>query len=162
LDTPSLASLQEALPGWEFEVVTGATAASLAHDWSPGAANLLVVRAGEPAAETLGLCRFLVSCGAFSADSRGGVETSGRHGNRQNQPPRSDAPLLVLVPHGQEALVRAALDAGADSCLTLPINAKEVASMLARGRRGNQPGRHTLDLDRAQAEDRWQDDGGQG
>ncbi len=36
-----------------------------------------------------------------------------------------------------------------DSCLVLPVHAKEVASLLARGRQGNQPGRHTLDLDRA-------------
>jgi hypothetical protein len=58
--------------------------------------------------------------------------------------------------------VWAALEAGADSCLVLPVHAKGMASVLARGRRGNQPGRHTLDLDRAQSEDRWRDDGGQG
>jgi hypothetical protein len=163
LDPASLLSLREALPGWEVVVVRGATAASLAQDWDPGAAGLLVVKAREEVAETLGLCRFLVCCGLFSTDARkGGVETSGRHGNRQNQPPRAGAPLLVLVPPGQEPLVRAALEAGADSCLVLPVHAKEVASMLARGRRGNQPGRHTLDLDGAQGEDRWRDDGGQG
>jgi hypothetical protein len=37
-----------------------------------------------------------------------------------------------------------------------------VASMLVHARAGNQPGRHTLDLERAQSEDRWRDDGGQG
>jgi hypothetical protein len=34
--------------------------------------------------------------------------------------------------------------------------------MLARAHAGNQPGRHTLNLDQAQREDRWRDDGGQG
>jgi hypothetical protein len=163
LDPASLLSLRGALPGWEIELVIGATAASLAHDWNHGAAGLLVVKAREPVAETLGLCRFLVSCDGFSTGSREGVvETVGRHGNRQNQARRAGAPLLVLVPPRQESLVRAVLEAGADSCLVLPVHAKEVASMLARGRQGNQPGRHTLDLDRAQAEDRWRDDGGQG
>jgi hypothetical protein len=68
----------------------------------------------------------------------------------------------VLVPSGQGPLVRAALEAGAHSCLLLPIYAKEVASMLVHARAGNQPGRHTLNLEGAQCEDRWRDDGGQG
>jgi DNA-binding NarL/FixJ family response regulator len=163
VDAASLASLREALPGWEVEVVNGATADSLSHGWNPGAADLLVVTAREEVAETLGLCRFLAFSGGFSADSRGEVaETLSPHGGRQSQVRRADAPLLVLVPPGQERLVRAAIDAGADSCLVLPVHAKEVASMLARARQGNRPGRHTLDLDRAQREDRWRDDGGQG
>jgi hypothetical protein len=57
LDAPSLISLQEALPGWEVEVVNGATADSLTHDWNPGAADLLVVMPREDVAETLGLCQ---------------------------------------------------------------------------------------------------------
>jgi len=44
----------------------------------------------------------------------------------------------------------------------LPIDAKEVASMLVRAQAGNQPGRHTLNLEKAQTEDRWRDDGGEG
>jgi len=44
----------------------------------------------------------------------------------------------------------------------LPINPKDVASMLVHAQEGNQPGRHTLDLEQAQTEDRWRDDGGQG
>jgi hypothetical protein len=163
LDAASLISLREALPGWEIEVVNGATAASLAHAWDPGAADLLVVQARGEVAETLGLCRFLVSCGVFSTDSREeAAETLGRPRSQQNQARRADAPLLVLVPSGREPLVRAALAAGATRCLVLPIHAKEVASMLARARQGNQPGRHTLNLDRAQSEDHWRDDGGQG
>jgi hypothetical protein len=58
--------------------------------------------------------------------------------------------------------VWAALEAGADSCLVLPVHAKGVASMLVHARAGNQPGRHTLNLDQAQIEGRWRDDGGQG
>ena len=34
--------------------------------------------------------------------------------------------------------------------------------MLAHARAGNQPGRHTLSIERAQTDDCWRDDGGQG
>lgn len=163
LDAASLVSLREALPEWAIEVVHGATAASLTDHWNPGAADLLVVKASAKLAETLGLCRFLVFCGVFSTDSREeAAETLRLHSNGQNQTRRADAPLLVLVPSGEDSLVRAALEAGADGCLVLPVHAKEVASMLARVRQGNQPGRHTLNLDPAQREDHWRDDGGQG
>jgi AmiR/NasT family two-component response regulator len=90
------------------------------------------------------------------------AETSGRREGLLKQTGRIHTPVLVLVSPGQEAFVRAALEAGAHSCLILPINAKEVASMLVRAGAGNQPGRHTLNLERAQSEDRWRDDGGQG
>jgi DNA-binding NarL/FixJ family response regulator len=163
VDTASLISLREALPEWEIEVVNGATAASLTLARNPGAADLLVVMAREEVAETLGLCRFLVCCGVLSTGSREEVaEASGLHRSRQNQAQREDAPLLVLVPRGHEPLVRAALEAGAHSCLVQPIHPKEVVSVLAHARAGNQPGRHTLNLDQAQIEDRWRDDGGQG
>jgi hypothetical protein len=33
--------------------------------------------------------------------------------------------------------------------------------MLANARAGNRPGRHTLDLEQAQQENRWQDEGGE-
>ena len=153
LDEASLIHLKEAFPAGVVEAINGATAASLAHDWNPGRADLLVVRARDEAAETLGLCRFLVRCSAFSTDARG---------QQQNQRHRADAPLLVLVSPGQEAFVRAALEAGAHSCLIMPIHAKEVASMVARAEEGNQSGRHMLTLDQARSEDRWRDDGGQG
>jgi hypothetical protein len=163
LEPASLTSLRLALPEWEIELVNGATAGSLTHDWNPGAADLLVVRAGEDAAETLALCRFLVFCNDFSTDSREDeAQTTGPPGSRQNQERRANAPLLLLVPAGEEALVRAALEAGVDTCLVLPIHTKEVASMIARVQHCNQPGRHTLNLDPAQIEDRWRDDGGQG
>jgi DNA-binding response OmpR family regulator len=75
---------------------------------------------------------------------------------------RALTPLLVLVPPAREALVRAALEARANSCLSLPVHPKELVAMVARARGGNRPGRQTLNLDRAQHEDRWRDDGGQG
>jgi hypothetical protein len=80
-DAASLSSLREALPGWEIGVVNGATATSPSHDWDPGAADLLVVKAREEVAEPVGLCRFLVFCGVVSTDSREEVaETRGPHG----------------------------------------------------------------------------------
>jgi hypothetical protein len=162
LDAASLLSLQEALPEWQIEVVNGATAASLSHDWNPGKVGLLIVQARAKAAETLGLCRFLESRCASSTHSRPEVaETLGLHRSQQDQARRADAPLLVLVPPGQETLAGAALEAGARSCLVLPIHAKEVAGVLANAQAGNQPGRHTLGLDRAQDADPWQEEGGE-
>jgi hypothetical protein len=161
LDAASLASLHKALPDWEIDLINGATAASIAGDWNPDAADLLVVRAREEVTETSALCRFLASCGAFSTDSRTTVAEK-QHGSHQNHARQTGAPLLVLVSPGQERLVMAVLKAGADSCLILPIDAKEVARMVTRGRRRDRPGRHTLNLQQAQREDRWRDDGGQG
>jgi DNA-binding response OmpR family regulator len=139
LDAASLVSLRDALPEWEIDLASKSTTTPLTLDWSPEAANLVVIAVGDGVAETLGLCRGLRSPAG-----------------------RAHTPLLVLVPPAQDALVKAMLEAGADSCLVLPIHAKQVARMLARVRQGNQPGRHTLDLDQAQAEDRWRDEGGQG
>jgi DNA-binding response OmpR family regulator len=139
VDPASLLSLRKAFPKWEIEAVEGATAPSLTQDWNLGAADLLIIGARDDEAATLDLCRGL-----------------------RKQVGRTVTPLLVLVRPAQQALVRNVLKAGADSCLVLPINAKEVASMLVRAQAGNQPGRHTLNLDKAQTEDRWRDDGGQG
>jgi DNA-binding NarL/FixJ family response regulator len=120
-------------------------------------------RGGQRSHSSLPHARFLASCSSYSTDSREEVaETSELLRSFQNQAPRADAPLLVLVPPGQEFLVRALLEAGAHSCLMLPIHAKDVASMVVHARAGNQPGRHTLNLEGAQSDDRWRDDGGQG
>lgn len=163
LDVASLTSLREALPGWQINDVCGATVSSLPCDWNPGAADLLVVGVRENVSETLGLCRFLAFCNPYSKDSRQeAAETVGPRAGLMNQTRRMDAPLLVLVSPRQETFVTAALEAGAHSCLVLPIHAKDVASMLVHARAGNQPGRHTLNLEGAQSEDRWRDDGGQG
>jgi DNA-binding response OmpR family regulator len=138
VDPDSLVILRQALPGWEVEAIDGATTGSLTRDWNPGAADLLVVGAHGPMAQTLGLCRGL-----------------------RGQAGRAQTPLLVLVPPTRQALVRAALAAGAHSCLVLPVHAKDLVTRVARARAGNRPGRHTLDLDRAQREDPWRDDGGE-
>jgi hypothetical protein len=148
LDEASLISLEEAFPEGVVEAVNGATAASLAHDWNPGRADLLVVRARDEVVETLGLCRFLVRCSAFSTDARG---------QPQNQGGRADALLLVLVPEGEEALASAAFEAGADCCLGLPAQAGELTSVLAR----LQKAQHRPGISR-EDEDRWSNDGGSG
>jgi DNA-binding response OmpR family regulator len=134
----SLGRLREALPGWEIETTDGATTHSLTQDWSPGEADLLVVGARDQAVETLGMCRGL-----------------------RSQVGRAHTPLLVLVRPAQHALVPAALEAGASSCLVVPVDTKNLANRVARAWEVNQPGRHTLGLDHAQAEDPWQDDGGE-
>jgi DNA-binding NarL/FixJ family response regulator len=163
LDAASLTSIREALSDWEIEVVKGATPASLTRDWNPGTVDLLVVSVGAVVADTLALCRFLCECDVISRHCGNDSEnTLGPRGSLQTHAQRAHAPLLVLAAPGQEGLVREALDAGAHSCLLLPINAKDVASMLLRARAGNQPGRHTLNLEGAQSEDSWRDDGGQG
>jgi DNA-binding response OmpR family regulator len=138
LDAESLTSLREAFPDWEIKSLAGATTESLVQNWNPGTAELLVVGVHGQTARTLGLCRGL-----------------------RSQAGRTHTALFVLVAPGQDALVKAVLDAGADSCLTLPVHAKELVSMLTRARQGNQPGRHTLSLERAQSEDRWRDEGGE-
>jgi DNA-binding response OmpR family regulator len=138
VDPASLRSLRDAFPDWRVEAMHGTTTASLERDWDPGAASLLVVGAREDLADTLALCRGL-----------------------RGQAGRARTPLLVLVRSAQELLVRAALDASADSCLVLPVHVKELVSMVSRVRAGNRPGHHTLALDRPQREDMWQDEGGE-
>ena len=139
VDPASLESLRQAFPQWQVEALNGATIASLARQWDPGRASLLVIGAREEASQTLGLCREL-----------------------RSQAGRTRTPMLVLVRSAQEPLVRAALDASADSCLVLPVHAKELVTMVGRAMAGNRPGRHTLDLDQPQREDRWRDAGGEG
>jgi DNA-binding response OmpR family regulator len=139
LDAASLISLREALPEWDIDLVSKATTGSLTSDWDPGTADLVVIAAGDRTADTLGLCRIL-----------------------RSQVGRAQVPLLVLVPPDRNALVEAVLEAGADSCLLLPVHAKEIVSMLNHLREGNRPGRHTLNLEQAQYKDRWRDEGGQG
>jgi DNA-binding NarL/FixJ family response regulator len=138
VDPDSLASLRQAFPEWDIEVTNGATIGSLTQDWDPGAAALLVLGFRDEVAQTLGLCRGI-----------------------RSQVGRARTPMLVLVCPGQDALVRAALDAGAHACLVLPVHPKDLVSVVARTRAGNRPGRHTLSLDRAQREDRWRDHGGE-
>lgn len=169
VDQASLISLQQALPDCTVEIVNGATAASLTRDWNPGTVDLVVVKAREKVAETLELCRFLVSCGVLGRDASVVTDseeempkTLGLHRSRRNVARRRHVPLLVLVPPSRKSAITDVLKAGAHSCLILPINAKDVARMLVHAQAGNRPGRHTRNLERAQTEDRWRDDGGQG
>jgi hypothetical protein len=159
----SLNSLHAALPGWNIEALAGATETSLTNKWDPGEVELLVVEARPETTATLALCRFLTRCAVVSRYSqKAEIDSLGPRGSLQTQAQRAHAPLLVLVHAGQDGLVKSALQAGAHSCLMLPIDAKDVASMLIHARAGNQPGRHTQSLEGAQSEDRWRDDGGQG
>ena len=169
VDKASLITLREALPECVIEVVNDATPASLTRDWNPGTVDLVVVKAQKQTAQTLELCRFLVSCGVLARDApvvtdsqEETPKTLGLHRRRRNVARRPHSPLLVLLPPGRKSVVKDVLKAGAHSCLMLPINAKDVASMLVHAQAGNQPGRHTLSLERAQTEDRWRDDGGEG
>jgi len=138
VDWESQSSLREAFPDWHIEMIQGASSQSLDRDWSPRTAQLLIVNLREPVAESLGLCRGL-----------------------RSQLGRAHTSLLVLVPPDQEALVQAALEAGANSCLVLPVHAKELANMVNHSGAGNQPGRHTLGLHPAQRADPWRDEGGE-
>ncbi len=169
VDAASLISLRQALPNSVIEEVSGATADSLTRDWNPGTVDLLVVHAGEEMGQTLRLCRFLVSCGVLARDARAVTDSEealpknlGLHRSRRHVGRRRHSPLLVLLPSSRKSMLRDVLKAGAHSCLLLPIHSKDVASMLVHAQAGNQPGRHTLNLERAQTEDRWRDDGGEG
>lgn len=169
VDQASLTSLREALPDSTIEILNGASAASLTRDWNPGTVDLLVVNACKEMAQTLDLCRFLVSCGVLGKDTPVVTDTPeempkalGLHRRQRNVERRPHSPLLVLVPPSRKSIVKDMLQAGAHSCLMLPIEAKDVAAMLTHAQAGNQPGRHTSNLEKAQTEDRWRDDGGQG
>jgi len=163
VDNVSSASLREALPGWQIDPVRGATVSSLPCDYDPGPVDLLVVSVREDVAETWGLCCFLARHTSAVREFREvGRESIGLPKNLLAVARRKSVPLLLLLPAGKGLLVEAGLAAGANRCLLLPIDAKEVTSMFVHSQAGNQPGHHTLNLDRAQTEDRWRDDGGQG
>ncbi len=159
----SVRSLREALPGWEIQLFAGPTSDSRRPDWDRSEVDLIVVEARGPEAETLALCHLLLHCTQLSRDNgKESANALGPRGSLQTKAQRDHAPLFVLVSAGQEGLVKAALEAGAHGCLILPVDAKEVASMLARARAGNQPGRHTDTREQAQGQDRWRDEGGEG
>jgi DNA-binding response OmpR family regulator len=136
LDAASLASLRQAFPGWKIEPVEGADPGSLERDWDPGAAALLVVGPHDRPADTLGLCRGL-----------------------RSQAGRAHTPLLVLAPPAQEALLRAALEVGPDSCLVLPVHVRDLIRRVARLQAAQAAGRHALG--QAREGDPWRDDGGE-
>jgi hypothetical protein len=162
LDPASLACLGEALPGWEVQTVDGMTPASLPPGWHPGPAGLLVVRVRKDVEAALTLCRFLASCASLSAPPPPGAGGPWPAGDVRNPVQRPTPPLLVLLAPRREALTAAALEAGADSCLVLPIRPGEVKAVLARASAGTQPGRHTSKLDKTQPDDPWRETGGEG
>ncbi len=130
VDPESLAQLRQALPGGDFQTADGATADLLERDW-----KLVVVGARARPGEALGLCRGL-----------------------RSQAGRAHTPLLVLVPVGQETLVRAVLAAGADHCLVLPVRGAALARVTADARAED----HERRLDQDRYASAWQDDGGEG
>jgi hypothetical protein len=152
VDAGALARLRETLPDWTIDAINEATPASLVLDWNPAAAQLLVVGAGEDAARTLGLCRFLSFCARYATDAREWDTRALRQGEHH-----LSAPLLVLLRPGHEAFAQAAVRAGADGHLLLPIDSGSVVSLLAHLWADNH--RHNGSPDRT-AIDRWNDDGG--
>jgi DNA-binding response OmpR family regulator len=136
IDRASLNSLRKAFPKWEIGVLDQVSAHSIDRDWHPERADLLVL---GMAGDALRLCRAI-----------------------RSQAGRAHTPLLVLVPAGDNALVKAALEAGASSCLRVPVDAKELVAALKRLQPGSRPGRHTSDLHLTEEEDVWRDDGGEG
>jgi hypothetical protein len=70
VDQASLKSLRKALPDSVIKLINGATAVSLTQDWDPGTVDLVVVKPRKEPAQTLELCRFLVSCGVLARDAR--------------------------------------------------------------------------------------------
>ncbi len=161
VDTFSLARLRDALPGWDIQVLNDATPDSLTDNWVAGAADLLVVKIESNVTEALDLCRFLSGL-TSSATVNGGQDSEGVEVGDEFTASAPGPLILVLAHPGQEHVVAAALEAGARSCLMLPIHPSGVTGVLAHARAGNQPGRHTLNLNQSQDEDPWRDDGGQG
>jgi hypothetical protein len=130
VDAASLGSLREALPGWEFEAVNGATAASLGCDWGTQLVGLLVVGLREKVAGSLGPCRFLAH-----RVSSAGYPRPGKAGAGKGRP----GPLLiVLTPSGQESLLEG-LECS-HRCLGLPLQPTEVARLLGHATAGDGTG----------------------
>jgi len=117
VDEASLVSLRQAFSEWQVEVSDRATIDLLIGGHSLGVVDLLVLGVGANVAESLGLCRVL-----------------------RKQPGSAHTPILMLVAPGEDSLVRAALEAGATSCLVLPVHVKELANMVTRAREANQVG----------------------
>jgi hypothetical protein len=134
----------------------------LTSDWDPGVVDLLVVGPRAEVSETLALCRFLAFSSPYSSDFRQAQERSGLQGGPGHPTRRIDAPLLVLVNSDQGSLVGAVLEAGAHTCLMLPLYANNVSTLLAQARAACPPAHNAPDADQIRREGAWQDDGGRG
>jgi hypothetical protein len=91
-----------------------------------------VIQARGEAQETLALCRFLAFCGPFSTAFREADVGSGvRHSPEKTPARRTQAPLLILMGRRERSLRRAAMEAGADACLALPLTSAKLLATLA-------------------------------
>lgn len=154
VDPESMNSIEEALPGWEIDILYGATVGSLPSNWDPGAVDLLIVGPRENVSESLGLVRFLSYCAPFSREfHRDGIGSLGLRRGPTNPMRQPDALLLVLVPPAREDAIGAALRAGAHHCLVLPITAQDVARAVMPARVGHPPHRNAQHAYQAATED---------
>ena len=134
MDAASLGDLRQALLGWRIDCFYGTTVGQMPHDWNPGEAELFVVLLRENVTEVLGLCRFLAQWPSCEDEMQQDRSEAWRSEGTQQQEAscRTNIPLVVLVPSGQDTLVGAALEVGARACLQLPISAQGVAEFLNR------------------------------
>jgi DNA-binding response OmpR family regulator len=139
VDPDSLERLGRAFPGWTIDVFPSIPCQFRTSGPTAEAADLLVVGAQPSEMPSTGLCQVLRARLSWA-----------------------DTPLLVLVPSDTPGQVEAFLNAGANSCLVLPIQVQELVDVLGRARAGNRPGHHTGNRDKAHQDDLWQDDGGEG
>ena len=111
----------------------GATADTLAHDWKPGAVDLLVVGSLDDGSVALKLCRTLAFQSSRLDDTRRKPCLMGSLENRcQGSPAWPDTPILFLISPEQRELGDFALECGAHRCLVRPLCIKNVTDMLAR------------------------------
>lgn len=139
VDPESLERIGQAFPEWTIDIFPSTVSQFRASEPLDEVADLLVLGGHHSGTPSAGLCRVL--------RTRFGC---------------ADTPLLVLVPPDTQSQVEAFLDAGANSCLILPIQVQELVDVFVRARAGNRPGHHTGKFDEAQQNDLWQDDGGEG
>jgi hypothetical protein len=134
MDAASLADLRQALLGWRIDCFYGTTVGQMPHDWNPGEAELFVVLLRENVTEVLGLCRFLAQWPSCEDEMQQDRSEAWRSEGTQQQEAscRTNIPLVVLVPSGQDTLVGAALEVGARTCLQLPISAAALGEFLNR------------------------------
>jgi len=133
VDLASTLRLKEALPGWRFETMNGATADSIARGWKPGSVDLLVLGILDDGAAALKLCRSLAFCTVLSeVDGQEPQHLARADGDCRRGMPRLDAPILFLVSSDQQSLSQFALECGAHRCLVRPLRIKNMTDMLAR------------------------------
>ena len=142
-----MVSLGEALPDSTFEVVNGATAASLTRDWDPGTVSTFSSsKAAQRSGRNVGAVPFpgFVRCSLQETPRMLPTpKTRCRRHNGGCTEADSTAvaagrtlPLLVLVPSRQKRIVPEVLKAGAHSCLIL-LDQREGCSQHVASRAAN-------------------------